>query len=704
MKLLEGFELIQMASPDASELNMRAVDFAGLLAKSCGATVYVPNDFSGEIDNFFNRGKEIAPVRGDTRSVLEWASAVPGRVVLSATGSAFDDSLAEASVPTVQVQLEPWQTETTLFADSGLSNLLGDPLKEPLTPVGHFAMGPIGYSAFCAVCAVYLKHERFGEVDHATVKGADALAWINWKAAAGGALGVDLCRKGGALEWPVLECKDGHVALVLAESDWLGFASMVGDERLVAARFSTFKGRDEHRLEWISIVSTWVSHYSCAELDKMFDDCGLPAVSVVPIEKIFDDPMFVHREAFKPQALITGDLVKSMQPPHRIVETIGPVKPRSSSDVRRSQVRAGKGGADSHLPLTGIRVLDLGIITAGAGTGALLADLGAEVLKIESRQHPDPFRAWAGQAESPLFRFNNRNKYGLDIDLKSASGKEAFLKLVESADVVTENFRRGVLDRMGLGLRELQERNPRIVLAAISGQGPDGPGARRASYGSSLEATSGFAALTSYEDGIPTISGMNVNYPDQTICLYSAAMIIAAVHKANKTGSAIHIDISQRDTCAFIIGDVFEKVSAGLSCDSNVIAKALWNNDFDGAIKSLDNRYVAVSVHAWSDISSLGIEGISALREWGGRADAYAIESTLREHGVGAALVRDGRELLERCLGSESVAFLASPKENLVKGFPFQLKKSELAIFCDAPSIGEHNDVYFGPIVLSPSG
>jgi crotonobetainyl-CoA:carnitine CoA-transferase CaiB-like acyl-CoA transferase len=686
MKLLEGFELIQMASPEASELNVRAVEFAGLLASSCGATVFVPQGFPNHSGDFFNRDKQSTSIPCDTQSVLDWATAEDRRLVLSAVGPGFDKLLAQASVPTVQVQLETWHTETTLFADSGLSQLLGDPQREPLTPAGHFAMGPIGYSAFCAACALYMKLDRFGEVDHATIKGADTLSWVNWKAAAGGALGVELCRKGDALEWPILESKDGHIALVLGEADWGNLVPVVGDERLLATKFSTFSGREEHHAEWVAVIRDWVAGYTCAELDKMFDQCGVPAVSVVRVAEVFDDPMFVHRDAFKCRESDAGVTVKSMQAPYRVVETIRSVSPaceRAASVVDHN--------AEGRLPMAGIRVLDLGIITAGAGTGAIVADLGAEVLKIESRSHPDPFRSWGGTAESPLFRFNNRNKFGIDIDLKSASGKESFLKLVETADVVTENFRRGVLERMGLGLDVLQARNPRIVLASISGQGADGPGALRASYGSSLEASSGFAALTSYADDTPTITGMNVNYPDQTICLYSAAMIIAAVHKANRSGSAIHIDISQRDTCSFIIGDVFERVSAGLSDDCQTIATALWNNDFDGAIKSMDERYVAVSVKKWQDLSGLKLKDITTLREWGKKHDAQAIESIMRESGVAAVVVKTGGELLESNLSRGSVAFVKSPQGHLVKGFPFQLENVPLSVFSDAPSIGEHN-------------
>ncbi|HYC65764.1 MAG TPA: CoA transferase, partial [Reyranellaceae bacterium] len=175
-------------------------------------------------------------------------------------------------------------------------------------------------------------------------------------------------------------------------------------------------------------------------------------------------------------------------------------------------------------PLTGVRVLDFGLLTAGANTSAMLADLGADVLKIESGAYLDPFRV-VGKPDnddgwwnrSPQFRFTNRNKRGLAIDLKSKDGQRVLREMAAQCDVVVENFRRGVLDRAGLGYTDLKAINPKIVFAAISSQGDTGPERMNVSFGSTLDATSGIAALTGYEGEEPRISGMDVNYPDQIV-------------------------------------------------------------------------------------------------------------------------------------------------------------------------------------------
>ena len=158
------------------------------------------------------------------------------------------------------------------------------------------------------------------------------------------------------------------------------------------------------------------------------------------------------------------------------------------------------GGREAERPLAGIRVLDFGLLTAGANTSAMLADLGADVLKIESGAYLDPFRV-VGKPDdedgwwnrSPQFRFTNRNKRGLALNLKAPEGQRVIRELAQQCDVVVENFRRGVLDRAGLGYKDLSAINPRLVFAAISSQGDTGPERMNVSFGSTLDATSGIA-------------------------------------------------------------------------------------------------------------------------------------------------------------------------------------------------------------------
>jgi hypothetical protein len=182
----------------------------------------------------------------------------------------------------------------------------------------------------------------------------------------------------------------------------------------------------------------------------------------------------------------------------------------------RPEAGTGTGSMSGNRPLTGVRVLDFGLLTAGANTSAMLADLGADVIKIESGAYLDPFRV-VGKPDddegwwnrSPQFRFTNRNKRGVALNLKDKEGQRVIRELAAKCDVVVENFRRGVLDRAGLGYADLKQLNRRLVFAAISSQGDTGPERMNVSFGSTLDATSGIASLTGYEDEEPRISELS---------------------------------------------------------------------------------------------------------------------------------------------------------------------------------------------------
>jgi formyl-CoA transferase len=146
-------------------------------------------------------------------------------------------------------------------------------------------------------------------------------------------------------------------------------------------------------------------------------------------------------------------------------------------------------------PLAGVRIVELTAMITGPLAGTLLADLGAEVIKVENPQDGDPFRSFRGGSYSPYFCTYNRNKKGVTLNLKGALGKEAFLKLIETADALIVNFRSGVMERLGLGVERLREVNPRLIVCSITGFGESGPYAERPAYDAVGQALSGISSL-----------------------------------------------------------------------------------------------------------------------------------------------------------------------------------------------------------------
>jgi crotonobetainyl-CoA:carnitine CoA-transferase CaiB-like acyl-CoA transferase len=339
-------------------------------------------------------------------------------------------------------------------------------------------------------------------------------------------------------------------------------------------------------------------------------------------------------------------------------------------------------------PLSGVRVLDFGLLTAGANTSAMLADLGADVLKIESGAYLDPFRVVGKMDDedgwwnrSPLFRFTNRNKRGLALNIKTPEGQGVILALAARCDVVVENFRRGVLDSAGLGWAALKAVNPRLVFAAISSQGETGPERTNISFGSTLDATSGLAALTGYEGEAPRISGMDLNYPDQVVSLFATGMVIAAVMEVRRTGIGCFLDISQREVASFTLGEEILMASADPlhrfeprgNGDPVALAQDAW--------LCRDGRWVAATLGA----PDAGMVAFCAAH------DADEAVALLLSRGIPAAPCNDGKHLLtDPALAGVTLA--RDETGALVKGLPYRLDGRGISIERPAPDLGQHTE------------
>lgn len=200
-------------------------------------------------------------------------------------------------------------------------------------------------------------------------------------------------------------------------------------------------------------------------------------------------------------------------------------------------------------PLAGIRILDLTRLLPGPVATLHLADLGAEVIKIEDPQVGDYARTLGtGQGEdSAYFRMINRNKQGLQLDLKKAEGVEVFLRLAAGVDVIVESFRPGVMDKLGVGYATIAAVNPKITYCSISGYGQDGPYKGLAGHDINYLGYAGVLDQIGSEGGHPAIP--NFQIADLLGGAMTAAMgILAAVLEAQRTGQGRHVDVSMTDS------------------------------------------------------------------------------------------------------------------------------------------------------------
>jgi CoA:oxalate CoA-transferase len=204
------------------------------------------------------------------------------------------------------------------------------------------------------------------------------------------------------------------------------------------------------------------------------------------------------------------------------------------------------GGGDRLL--AGVRVLDLSRVMSGPYCTAMLADLGAEVIKIEMPGSGDDSRHFGPfvDGESAYFMLLNRGKKSLSLNLKSDRGRGVLEALVKSSDVLIENFRPGVADRLGVGYAALQPVNPRLIYASISGFGQEGPLADRPAYDLVVQAMSGLMALTGQRDGPPTAVGESM--ADVCAGMFAAWGISTALFDRERTGKGRHLDIAMLDS------------------------------------------------------------------------------------------------------------------------------------------------------------
>ena len=200
----------------------------------------------------------------------------------------------------------------------------------------------------------------------------------------------------------------------------------------------------------------------------------------------------------------------------------------------------------NHGPLHGVTVVDFSRVMAGPYATVLLADLGARVIKVEPRDGDDYRHVgpWLGQ-DSALFATVNRGKESIVLDLKDEADLAFALRLADHADVVVENFRPGVADKLGIGAEALTARNPRLVYASISGFGQTGPMRAQPAYDIIVQALTGLMSITGDPAGPPTLVGESIG--DLAAGLFGSWAILAALYQRERTGTGCRIDLAMFD-------------------------------------------------------------------------------------------------------------------------------------------------------------
>jgi CoA:oxalate CoA-transferase len=377
--------------------------------------------------------------------------------------------------------------------------------------------------------------------------------------------------------------------------------------------------------------------------------------------------------------------------------------------------------------LSDVTVLDLGQVIAMPFCTMLLADLGARVIKVESRERGRErlslgIKRGGDGVRVPSAQYRERNKLAITLELKTPRGVALFKELVKHADVVTENFSVGTMERLGLGYADLQRENPRLVYASITAFGQHGPYAAQRGYDMLAQAISGYMSITGFPDGPPTRSGQSISdYYAGMLCAFS---IVSALHYRDRTGRGQHIDLALLDSLVVALDNLGERYTVG----GELLTRA-GNVSFGGSSSGVyptTDGHVAIAAGAsdavWrrfceiigrGDLTSdPGFATAAARRDrrdevaaiiqgWTDKRSKAEVVSVLSTGGVPAAPVNNVAEMIAdpQVQAREMFVELEHRVHGPVKitGTPLKMSETPGTVRSLAPDPGEHNeDVFVG--------
>jgi CoA:oxalate CoA-transferase len=385
--------------------------------------------------------------------------------------------------------------------------------------------------------------------------------------------------------------------------------------------------------------------------------------------------------------------------------------------------------------LDDITVLDLGQVIAMPYCTMLLADLGARVIKVESREQGQErlslgiTRVRDGVEERvPVHQYRERNKQAITLNLKQPAGVELFKELVRHADVVAENFSVGTMDRLGLGYETLKQVNPRLIYASVTAFGQDGPYAHWRGYDILAQAISGYMSITGFPDSPPTRSGQSISdYYAGMLCAFS---IVSALHYRGRTGKGQHIDMALLDALITALDNLGERYTVG-----GEILTRKGNISFAGSSSGVyptTDGHVAIAAGSsnlvWRRFCQIigqpeladdpkfantaarrtyQAETAAIIQGWTCERTKAEVVRTLAEGGVPAAPVNNVAEMVAdpQIQARQMFVELEHPVYGPVKitGTPLKLSETPGRVERLAPLPGEHNmEVFVGLLGHTP--
>ena len=624
----------------------------------------------------------------------------------------------------------PWAgrpaTEFTLQAWSGSTGSRGLPDREPLAAGGRLGEWLTGTYAAVGTLAALHRVRRGGPGEHVDVAVLDCMAaamitlpsvyasFLDWPPMRG---------TGRTVEVPSVEpTADGYVVFTTnSAQQYHDFCLLIGrpdllEDKDMARPLSRFKRRDEFEAAVHAYTTVRTTDEVLAEAALLRIPCG-PVLNGSTMAAFGH---FVERGVYAPAPSgrfvqprvpfrIEGAPSRPFGPAPEVGEHAGAVSwPSREDGVARD------GDGDAGLPLDGVRVIDCTAWWAGPSATAMLAALGADVLKVESISRPDLMRYASTQPPSvdewwewsPLFHAANVGKRAVTVDLNQPDGIALFERLLRSADVLVENYTPRVMEQFGLGWDRVHEVNPDLVMVRMPAFGLDGPWRDNTGFAQTMECIAGMSWRTGFPDGPPVL-------------VRGACDPLAGMHAVIAT--LLALAARHRDGGGRLVESVMVEAALNAAAEqvvefgaSGTVLTRLGNRSDEGLLQGLypcagEDSWLAVSVVSDDHLDALRrIAGPdeAALAKWAVEQDVEQAAETLIAAGVPAAVVIAARDVVhnEQLRHRRLFETRTHPVtgDHPLPGVPFRFAGVDGWLQRPAPRVGEHNDEVFAALGLSP--
>lgn len=467
-------------------------------------------------------------------------------------------------------------TDMIGYAMGGMLYRAGAAHRPPIVAPGSQAYDTASITAaFGTAMAIYHRFQT-GRGQWLDVSVQDATSNLaDWSVPLYSMMGFYTHREGAGM-YPVYRCADGWLRLIIISlKHWRALRAWMGEPaELQDPAYDEFLQRVFNRPAIEPVIQAFFAPRTKEAAAREAQARGIPATPVLEPREVLDNEHTRARRTFVELDLMPG--LRARVPsgffefdgarlgPTRGAPAVGQHNEAVAAEVRatarKSMPAAPSPVADVSFPFAGLRVIDFGVGVAGVEVGRLLAEHGAEVIKIESSRAADFIRQVIPGPMNPPFASANRSKQGFGVNLKTPEGAALARRLVSLADVVIENSATGAMDRLGLGYHDLKQINPRLIMLSTQLLGASGPWKNWSGYGPNAHTVSGLQYLWNYPEEDKPEGSTNI-HPDHLVGRLGALGVVAALLRRRRDGRGAHVQVAQFEVLVQLLGDLFIKES-----------------------------------------------------------------------------------------------------------------------------------------------